>query len=215
MLQLLAVLPAASKNLLPDVYHHLMTDENSLIKSYYPEEFETDLNGKKAEWEAVVLIPFIDEVLLLRNLKERQDCLTFFQEKLLNAMAECNLKLTPEEVKRNSHGPMTIYQYISTPQGEYQAPEYFPPVVPHYATWSQVTIDDIRMPTEKLIKGAYPGVILDIYFPGFPTTKHLKYTVSIYIITNIIIVILKYFIASTTWKKRMLEYMNKQVEMIT
>ncbi|KAK9681238.1 Xrn1 helical domain [Popillia japonica] len=156
--QLLAVLPAASKNLLPDVYHHLMTDENSLIKSYYPEEFETDLNGKKAEWEAVVLIPFIDE------------------EKLLNAMAECNLKLTPEEVKRNSHGPMTIYQYISTPQGEYQAPEYFPPVVPHYATWSQVTIDDIRMPTEKLIKGAYPGVILDIYFPGFPTTKHLKYT---------------------------------------
>lgn len=40
-----------------------MTDENSLIKSYYPEEFETDLNGKRAEWEAVVLIPFIDEVL--------------------------------------------------------------------------------------------------------------------------------------------------------
>ncbi|KAI4465247.1 3' exoribonuclease [Holotrichia oblita] len=156
--QLLAVLPAASKNLLPDVYHHLMTDENSLIKPYYPEEFETDLNGKKAEWEAVVLIPFIDE------------------DKLLSAMAECNLKLTPEEVKRNSHGPMRIYQYTSTPQGEYQAPEYFPPVIPHYATCSQLTIDDIRIPPEKLIKGAYPGVILDIYFPGFPTTKHLKYT---------------------------------------
>lgn len=39
-----------------------MTDENSLIKSFYPDDFKTDLNGKKQEWEAVVLVPFIDEV---------------------------------------------------------------------------------------------------------------------------------------------------------
>ena len=30
--------------------------------SFYPVEFATDLNGKQQEWEAVVLIPFIDEV---------------------------------------------------------------------------------------------------------------------------------------------------------
>lgn len=61
-LQLLAVLPTASKELLPKCYHDLMTAENSLISKYYPEDFQTDLNGKKQEWEAVVLVPFIDEV---------------------------------------------------------------------------------------------------------------------------------------------------------
>lgn len=39
-----------------------MTNEKSALKAYYPEEFRTDMNGKRQEWEAVVLIPFIDEV---------------------------------------------------------------------------------------------------------------------------------------------------------
>lgn len=39
-----------------------MTSENSQIIEYYPPDFKTDLNGKQQEWEAVVLIPFIDEV---------------------------------------------------------------------------------------------------------------------------------------------------------
>ena len=42
-------------------------DEDSPIKDFYPEEFEADLNGKMQEWEAVVLIPFIDEVSLGRE----------------------------------------------------------------------------------------------------------------------------------------------------
>lgn len=62
--QLLAVLPAASKELLPKAYHNLMLSPDSKLIEYYPENFETDLNGKKQEWEAVVLIPFIDEVIL-------------------------------------------------------------------------------------------------------------------------------------------------------
>lgn len=59
---MLAVLPAASKKLLPEVYHKLMTSEESPIKQYYPEDFQTDRNGKRQEWESVVLIPFMDEV---------------------------------------------------------------------------------------------------------------------------------------------------------
>ena len=39
-----------------------MVSENSAIYDFYPTDFETDLNGKLQEWEAVVLIPFIEEV---------------------------------------------------------------------------------------------------------------------------------------------------------
>lgn len=61
------MLPAASKNLLPAPFHDLMTDEDSPIVHYYPVNFETDLNGKINDWEAVVLIPFIDEVWFYRT----------------------------------------------------------------------------------------------------------------------------------------------------
>lgn len=44
------------------MFQHLMNSENSPIIEYYPHDFKTDLNGKQQEWEAVVLIPFIDEV---------------------------------------------------------------------------------------------------------------------------------------------------------
>lgn len=49
-------------NILWVMLQHLMTSENSPIIEYYPLDFKTDLNGKQQEWEAVVLIPFIDEV---------------------------------------------------------------------------------------------------------------------------------------------------------
>lgn len=39
-----------------------MINESSPLIDYYPVDFKTDLNGKLQEWEAVVLIPFIDEV---------------------------------------------------------------------------------------------------------------------------------------------------------
>ena len=42
-----------------------MENESSSIIDYYPKDFMTDLNGKLQEWEAVVLIPFIDEVCSL------------------------------------------------------------------------------------------------------------------------------------------------------
>ncbi|RZC39325.1 5'-3' exoribonuclease 1 like, partial [Asbolus verrucosus] len=154
--QLLAVLPPASKNFLPKCYHHLMTDDNSVIKGYYPEEFQTDLNGKRQEWEAVVLVPFIDENVLLE------------------AMKPCNKELTLEEIKRNTHGPMLIYVHSEENIGVFKAPNYFPDVENH-AHCTPVNVEDIRVPRDKLVKGAYPGAHFDVFYPGFPTMKHLKY----------------------------------------
>lgn len=39
-----------------------MTMDTSPIIDFYPVNFKTDLNGKQQDWEAVVLIPFIEEV---------------------------------------------------------------------------------------------------------------------------------------------------------
>ncbi|XP_041976065.1 5'-3' exoribonuclease 1 isoform X2 [Aricia agestis] len=159
--QLLAVLPAASKNLLPTPFHDLMTDEDSPIVHYYPCHFETDLNGKKNDWEAVVLIPFIDEA------------------NLLSAMTPCYQRLTDEELKRNSHGPMLIYQWTPDNLGPAVAPDYFPTVPQCHAHEKLLWRKELEVPPERLICGLLPNADPSLLYPGFPTMRHLKYTSSI------------------------------------
>ena len=48
-----------------------MCSGESPIADFYPTDFETDLNGKKNDWEAVILIPFIDEKRLLDAIHEK------------------------------------------------------------------------------------------------------------------------------------------------
>ena len=43
-------------------FQKLMISQESPIIEFYPTDFKTDLNGKQQDWEAVVLIPFIEEV---------------------------------------------------------------------------------------------------------------------------------------------------------
>ena len=47
-----------------------MLSPTSPVFDAYPADFATDLNGKRAEWEAVALLPFIDETRLLGALRE-------------------------------------------------------------------------------------------------------------------------------------------------
>lgn len=104
--QLMAVLPARSRKLMPDVYRPLMTDEHSPINDFYPHEVEIDLNGKTASWEAVVLLSFVDEKRLLETLKPIES------------------KLNPEETKRNSYGQDIVF--IRNPQNDNVYPTPLP-----------------------------------------------------------------------------------------
>ena len=70
----------------------LMLSEASPIIDFYPPEFEFDMNGKQQDWEAVVLIPFIEET------------------RLLQAMSTVEHQLTADEKARNTHGPCLIYE---------------------------------------------------------------------------------------------------------
>lgn len=69
--QLLSVQPAASKHVLPAIFHDLMTNPKSEIIDFYPEDFEVDLNGKKMAWQGVALLPFIDMPRLLAAAEQK------------------------------------------------------------------------------------------------------------------------------------------------
>lgn len=89
--QLMGVLPAASKHNLPEKLQLLMTQDDSEIIDFYPEDFPIDLNGKKFAWQGVALLPFIDE------------------KRLLDAVNKVYPKLTEAELSRNAMGEEVLF----------------------------------------------------------------------------------------------------------
>lgn len=59
--QLMSVLPEKSSGLLPPQIAGLMGKESPLA-SFFPDDFEVDVGGKRKEWEGVVLLPKVDMV---------------------------------------------------------------------------------------------------------------------------------------------------------
>uniref|UniRef100_A0A2M4AG19 Putative 5'-3' exonuclease xrn1/kem1/sep1 involved in dna strand exchange and mrna turnover n=1 Tax=Anopheles triannulatus TaxID=58253 RepID=A0A2M4AG19_9DIPT len=155
--QLLSVLPAASKSHLPAAYHQLMIDPNSPVYDFYPPEFSTDLNGKQQSWEAVVLIPFIDE------------------RRLLKAMTTCDEYLTDEEKQRNVHGPMVQYRYDANQQEPLEAKYGFERIDMLPVKRTEIFRDDLHVIESKLVLGPSKGSLQEGYATGFPTFKHLPY----------------------------------------
>ncbi|GFR69701.1 5'-3' exoribonuclease 1, partial [Elysia marginata] len=161
--QLMAVLPAASKELLPPALQPLMTEESSPVLDFYPVRFDTDLNGKQQDWEAVVLIPFIEE------------------DRLLAAMSSREHLLSKEERLRNRHGPHLLYEYSPDNQGFYPSslPGVFPDLNINKAKLTEIDKHLFHIDANKLRKGLLDATRLNVYFPGFPTLRFLPHTFSL------------------------------------
>ena len=104
--QLLSVLPPQSAQLVPPAYRDLMLSPTSPVFDAYPTDFALDLNGKRAEWEAVALLPFIDEKRLLTAVEA----------------IDASGGLTDAEHARNQLG----YDLYYTPEGSDYEPAQLP-----------------------------------------------------------------------------------------
>jgi 5'-3' exoribonuclease 2 len=122
--QLMGVLPAASNHAIPKVFHPLMTEEDSSIIDFYPEDFDLDMNGKKQEWKAVVLLPFIDE------------------KRLLAAMDTKYPQLTDDERQRNEPGHEALIVSDKHPLYDTLAMEF-------YSKKAKGTSKQVNLPTRK------------------------------------------------------------------
>lgn len=70
--QLLCVLPTKSKSLVASPLDTLISEESKLA-DLYPTEFKIDLEGKKNEWEGVVILPFVNLKRILEVYEEEKN----------------------------------------------------------------------------------------------------------------------------------------------
>ncbi|EPX71292.1 exonuclease II Exo2 [Schizosaccharomyces octosporus yFS286] len=156
--QLMAVLPSRSSELVPPAFRELMFNSESPIKDFYPNDFALDQNGKTASWEAVVIIPFIDERRLLDALHSRDNL------------------LTDNERERNMFKPPTIFTLAENSQPS-MFPSSLPYIFPDLIT--RCVERPYQLPSmegKQYLVGLCPGVYLGAFgmvgFPSFHTLKH-------------------------------------------
>ena len=158
--QLMGVLPSLSSALVPGPLAALMTSPESPILHFFPTEFESDLNGKKNSWEAVVKIPFIDEDLLVKTLNQKY-CL-----------------LTEVELRRNRFGDSYTFEYCKTNNGSFNWPAPSASFEPLEESRVKMTIQKIEKPSrEELRKGLAPGTLFGLEGPpSFPSLRTLPHS---------------------------------------
>lgn len=112
---LMMILPETSKVLLPKSYHDVYT----LYSEYYPTKFVTDFNGKRMPWEALTILPFVNEdILRSHEVKKRNESLEYYKS-ISNESNPSNdtnntndvVYLTKEELERNTFGRNWSYKY--------------------------------------------------------------------------------------------------------
>jgi 5'-3' exonuclease len=96
--QLVSVLPGSSAHLLPEPLRMLSTSPDSPIIDMFPTEFEIDLEGKKQEYEAIILLPPADA------------------SRIRQAFSELEFKLNDYDRARNAPGK--VYTYSRNGEGK-------------------------------------------------------------------------------------------------
>lgn len=91
--QLLCVLPPKSSSLLPSPLSNFLSDKDSPLKKFCPDELRIDLAGKRREWEGIVILPMVDFELVK----------TIYNKSIGYVL--------PAENKRNITGKTFLYKY--------------------------------------------------------------------------------------------------------
>jgi 5'-3' exoribonuclease 1 len=154
------VLPPTSRQLLPNALQSLMIDSDSPLLHFYPENFELDQNEKKQDWEAIVLLPFIDEELLLNSITK------FYNQ------------LDSNEQIRNRHLPSLCFTTTNKLQpigNSLEMNPYFPVLKETRAICKEFSIDYYQIDIHEIKYGRFDDKDMFI-FPKFPVLNVLPYT---------------------------------------
>lgn len=169
--QLLAVLPIASKHFLPESYQDLMVNEKSPLAGFYPTDFVCDKHEKKQDWEAVVLLPFIDANLLI------------------DASQKADQKLSVYHRSLNVLGNHLLYTYSPKRQAAIKSPNpaAFVDLLANHSICRQLPVNAFYVNREELelanqkTKESRNKVIIasDKMYYGLPRLRFCDYTFEI------------------------------------
>ena len=160
--QLLAVQPPQSSALLPEPFRWLMTAPHSPLASFFPDELKVDFEGKRNDWEGVVLLPFLDEHLL-------KQCIASVPAS----------KLTEAQIARNKPGSLVVFRHAPDGTGTVAStlPRAFPGLHPCKSEAFESTPPGEFPENRKCFGGTdclLPGVQTGVKRPpGFPTMHTL------------------------------------------
>eukprot|EP00892_Ulva_mutabilis_P011794 jgi/Ulvmu1/8988/UM005_0079.1 len=139
--QLLMVLPPASKNLLPEVLKPLMLDPTSPIADFYPANFSVDGEGKRAEWEAIVLLPFVE------------------MKRLVDAYRSLEHLLPAEVQAGNKTGKVHLFVHVMGHHEEAFCQSTVPELMASVSiSHSKVEVLDPKKPLRPEVQGFVPAI---------------------------------------------------------
>ncbi|KAI2798804.1 5'-3' exoribonuclease 1 [Blomia tropicalis] len=154
LMQLLAVIPQASKEILPKAFQQLTHNHDSPLIDYFPKEVITDLNEKIHDYEAIILIPFMDETILMSAFRKHEN------------------ELTIDEIHRNRFGVTYSLLHEDFPTNPNRSSQF--------ANVREIKypVDHFILPPELIYKGVRLNINLDEII-GFPTLNGIQYKVKL------------------------------------
>ncbi|OIR57889.1 MAG: 5'-3' exoribonuclease [Amphiamblys sp. WSBS2006] len=156
--QLLVILPPSSHSLLPKSYADLMAPGSELAH-YYPAEYKVEKPEKRAEWEAVAILPMID----IEEIKQKTAL-------LVNT-------LTKQETERNVFGDTLVFRHTKERQKTYKPRlDIFEDISPCFCSVSIYSLQ-IHTEAESAIEKKMERLTLQ---KGFPTLKGMQLTSNLF-----------------------------------